>query len=283
MILAAVFISFVQAGGIFDSMRNWGAPPIPDELNRYKPKINKLEADLMRWCTYGTGFDPRDTLKKYRELFSSHNIGIDPKSIQTDCSNVQQVVIPENHGFSAGAFQARPGRYLEPQPDRHTGFTPPQIDFPDDFEPVKNDDEDDEEEDSPKRTKARAASSNTVMGISALVVLLICVTTIACICYKAGNCVMCNNINCFGANQLKVAKDSDSLSPLPSRQASYTQAVPRSLSNPYSPPPSYHMSAPSLPQATNCSSPLLQNSRDSMEKTPFAGSNWAANKSESGW
>lgn len=278
MILAAVFISFVQAGGIFDSIASWGAPPIPDELNRYKPKINKLEADLMRWCTFGTGFDPRDTLKKYRELFSSHNVGIDPKSVQTDCSSVQQVVLPENHGFSAGAFSGRPGRYLEPQPDRHTGFTPPQIDFPDDFDPPKNEDENEEEDDSPKRTKTRGASSNTVMGISALVVLLICVTTIACICYKAGNCVMCNNINCFGANSLKVQKEE--LTPLPSRQPSYTQGVARSLSNPYSAPPSYHMSAPSLPQA---SSPLLQNSRDSMEKTPFAGSNWNANKSESGW
>ena len=83
--------------------------------------FNSIKSSFRRWCTYGTGFDPRDTLKKYRELFSSHNIGIDPKSIQTDCSNVQQVVLPENHGFSAGAFQARPGRYLEPQPDRHTG------------------------------------------------------------------------------------------------------------------------------------------------------------------
>ena len=83
--------------------------------------FNSLKSSSRRWCTYGTGFDPRDTLKKYRELFSSHNVGIDPKSVQTDCSNVQQVVLPENHGFSAGAFSGRPGRYLEPQPDRHTG------------------------------------------------------------------------------------------------------------------------------------------------------------------
>jgi len=269
MILAALLVVFVQAGGIFDSIASWGAPQIPDELNRYKPKIDKLEADLMRWCIHGTGFDPRDTLKKYRELFSSHNVGVDPKSVQTDCSNVQQVVLPENHGFSAGAFSGRPTRYLEPQPDRHAGFTPPKIDFPDDFDPPKNEDENEEEDDSPKRTKTKGATSNTVMGISALVVLLICVTTIACICYKAGNCVMCNNINCFGANQLKVQKEDSSLTPLPSRQPSYTQGAVRSLSNPYSAPPSYHMSAPSLPHA---SSPLLQNSRDSMEKAPFAGS-----------
>ena len=83
--------------------------------------FNSLKSCSRRWCTYGTGFDPRDTLKKYRELFSSHNVGIDPKSVQTDCSNVQQIVLPENHGFSAGAFSGRPGRYLEPQPDRHTG------------------------------------------------------------------------------------------------------------------------------------------------------------------
>ena len=47
MILAAVLVVFVQAGGIFDSIASWGAPQIPDELNRYKPKIDKLEADLM--------------------------------------------------------------------------------------------------------------------------------------------------------------------------------------------------------------------------------------------
>ena len=96
---------------------------------------------------------------------------------------------------------------------------------------------------------------------------------------------MCNNINCFGANQLKVAKDSEALTPLPSRQASYVQAppqpAPRSLSNVYSPPPSYHQSAPSLAHANT---PLL-NSRDSMEKAPIAGgSNWGVTeKSETGW
>ena len=62
------------------------------------------------------------------------------------------------------------------------GFTPPHIDFPDDFEPVEETSEESEtDDDSPKRTKARGGTSgNTIMGISALVVLLICVTIIAC-------------------------------------------------------------------------------------------------------
>ena len=39
-------LTVVQAGGFFDSISNWGQPQIPDQLNPYKPKIDKLENDL---------------------------------------------------------------------------------------------------------------------------------------------------------------------------------------------------------------------------------------------